>query len=99
MRGTIVRTERLLLRPFKESDVDEALHYRDDAEFARFLPHLPQPFTRADAERFVTVNMAEPWEQFATFAVELEARLIGTVNLDVDADKQLAMLGYAISRD
>ena len=99
MRGTILRTERLLLRPFKESDVDEVLNYRDDAAFARFLPHLPQPFTRADAEQFVAVNMAEPWEQFATFAVTLDARLIGTVNLDIDAHNQLAMLGYAISRD
>src|SRR3954463_9253349 len=99
MRGTILRTERLLLRPFKEDDVDAALTYRDGAEFARFLPHIPQPFTRADAEQFVTTNMEEPWEQFATFAIELDARLIGTVNLDVDSDKQIAMLGYAISRD
>ena len=99
MRGTILHTERLLLRPFKKDDVDEALNYRNNEEFARFLPHIPQPFTRADAERFVTANMEEPWEKFATFAIELDARLIGTINLDVDSDNQIAMLGYAISRD
>jgi ribosomal-protein-alanine N-acetyltransferase len=99
MRGTILRTERLLLRPFKEDDVEAALNYRDDEAFARFLPHIPQPFTRADAERFVTANMEEPWEKFATFAIELDGRLIGTVNLDIDVDKQIAMVGYAISRE
>jgi ribosomal-protein-alanine N-acetyltransferase len=99
MRGTILRTERLLLRPFREDDVDAALAYRDDEEFARFLPHIPQPFTRADALRFVTANIDERWETSPTFAIELGGRLIGTVNLEVDSDNQIAMLGYAIGRD
>lgn len=99
MRGTFLRTERLLLRPFRKDDVDEALSYRNDEEFARFLPHIPQPFTRADAKQFVTTNMEEPWEKSPTFAIELDDRLIGTVNLAVDPDNQIAMLGYAISRD
>jgi ribosomal-protein-alanine N-acetyltransferase len=99
MRGTILRTERLLLRPFRNDDVDEALNYRNDAEFARFLPHIPQPFTYADAKQFVTTNMEEPWDKSPTFAVVLDGRLIGTVNLDIVSDKQIAMLGYAISRD
>lgn len=94
----IIRTDRLVLRPFSADDVDAALAYRDDAEFARYLPHIPQPFTRADAERFVTTNMTEPWDEYPTFAVELDHELIGTVNLEVDADRRTAMLGYAISR-
>src|SRR4051812_5527650 len=44
-----IRTARLLLRSFRVTDVDDALAYRDDLEFARFLPHIPVPFTRADA--------------------------------------------------
>lgn len=99
MRGTTLRTDRLLLRPFESDDVEEALNYRNDVEFARFLPHIPQPFTRADAEQFITANMEEPWEQYPTFAIVLDARLIGTINLEVDADNRIAMLGYAISRD
>ncbi|MCA9698034.1 MAG: GNAT family N-acetyltransferase, partial [Myxococcales bacterium] len=55
-------TRRLLLRPFRREDVDDALRYRDDPEFARFLPHIPQPFSRADAEAFVATNMRDPWE-------------------------------------
>jgi hypothetical protein len=57
-----LRTERLTLRSFRTTDVDDALAYRDDPEFARFLPHVSLPFTRADAEAFVTLNMTEPWE-------------------------------------
>lgn len=68
-----------MLRPFRPEDVDDALAYRNDPEFARFLPHIPQPVTRKDAEAFVATNMSESWAHAPTFAVVLEGRLIGTV--------------------
>jgi ribosomal-protein-alanine N-acetyltransferase len=93
-----LRTERLLLRPFQARDVEDALAYRDDLEFARFLPHIPQPFTRRDAEAFVALNMSEPWNRSPVFAVVLNGKLIGTVNFEVDVETRSAMLGYAIGR-
>jgi ribosomal-protein-alanine N-acetyltransferase len=93
---TEIRTARLLLRPFAPGDVDDALAYRDDEEFARFLPHIAQPFTRRDAEAFVALNISEPWDLSPTFAVVLAERVIGTVSFVVDGSS--AMLGYAIGR-
>jgi RimJ/RimL family protein N-acetyltransferase len=95
---TVLCTQRLVLRPFEPDDVDDALSYRDDAEFARFLSHIPQPFTRRHAEAFVALNMAEPWDRSPTFAVVLGGRVIGTVNLEVNTAARTAMLGYAIGR-
>ncbi len=93
-----IRTERLLLRPFQAGDVEDSEAYRNDIEFARFLPHIPQPFTREDAEAFVALNMSEPWDRSPTFAVVFEGRLIGTVNLEIDHRERIAMIGYAIGR-
>jgi ribosomal-protein-alanine N-acetyltransferase len=93
-----LRTPRTLLRPFRATDVDDALGYRNDPEFARFLPHVPQPFTRAHAEAHIELNMTEPWELFPTFAVELDGHVIGTVNFHVEPETCTAMLGYAIAR-
>jgi hypothetical protein len=93
---TTRRTKRLVLRPFEVGDVADALSYRDDKEFARFLPHIPQPFTRDDVEAFVTLNISEPWDRSPTFAVVLGGRVIGTVNLEVNTEAHAAMLGYAI---
>jgi len=98
LQPVTLKTERLLLRPFTKDDVLASLSYRDDEEFARFLPHIPQPFTLADAEKFVEVNMSQPWDQFPTFAIELEGQLVGTVDLQVDARERIAMIGYAIGR-
>jgi [ribosomal protein S5]-alanine N-acetyltransferase len=106
---TVLRTTRLLLRPFEAGDVADALAYRDDGEFARFLPHIPQPFTARDAEGFIALNMAEPWDRAPTFAVVLgdaeagadsaPGHVIGTVNLDLSTvTPRTAMLGYAIGR-
>ena len=93
-----LHTERLVLRPFQTGDVADALAYRDDAEFARFLSHIPQPFTRQDAEAFVRLNMSVPWDSSPTFAVVLGGKVIGTVNLEVNPETRTAMLGYAIGR-
>jgi ribosomal-protein-alanine N-acetyltransferase len=95
---TEITTQRLVLRPFQSDDVADALAYRDDVEFARFLPHIPQPFTHRDAEAFVATNMTEPWDRSPTFAVVFEDRVIGTVNFEVDATTHTAMIGYAIGR-
>jgi ribosomal-protein-alanine N-acetyltransferase len=93
-----IRTARLLLRAFQVDDVSDALAYRNDPEFARFLSHIPQPFTRQDAEAFVALNMSEPWQHSPTFAVVWQTTVIGTVNLEVDTRERAAMLGYAIGR-
>ena len=97
-RDLELRTARLLLRSFRATDVDDAIAYRADAQFARFLPHIPQPFTRGDAEAFVAINMTEPWDTMPTFAVVLDGRVIGTVNFEIDPAARSAMLGYAIAR-
>jgi ribosomal-protein-alanine N-acetyltransferase len=88
-----------MLRPFQVSDVADALAYRDDEEFARYLPWVPQPFTLRDAEEFVARNVLESWDTSPTFAIVLGGRVIGTINLEVDAKNAIAMLGYAIARD
>ena len=93
-----LRTARLLLRPFQPADVDDSLAYRNDPEFAKYLPHIPQPFTRADAEAFVRQNIEEPWDELPTFAIVLDDHVIGTVNFTINAAKRTAMLGYAIAR-
>ena len=97
-RDTELRTARLWLRGFRHDDVDDALAYRDDREFARYLPHIPQPFTRADADAFVARNIDEPWATLPTFAVVLADHVVGTVNLEIDPVHGVAMLGYGLAR-
>ena len=43
----VLRTERLTLRPFQDSDVEDALSYRDDPEFAPGYVNMGEALKRA----------------------------------------------------
>ena len=75
-RGTSGRSERRICHPsFTRalfcflSSHDDALAYRNDPEFARYLSHIPQPFERHHAEAFVATNMSESWDTSPAFGV------------------------------
>ena len=54
----VVRTARLVLRPFRPDDADAVFRACQDPGHRRWLPNLPEPYTRAAAEEFVTVAAA-----------------------------------------
>ena len=63
VKGVELRTERLLLRPFRLDDVDEVFEYAKDPEWAQYLGgHIPQPYTRRDAEHFVAHAVLASWD-------------------------------------
>jgi RimJ/RimL family protein N-acetyltransferase len=83
LTSATVRTERLLLRPPCDGDVDAVFRACQDAENQRWLGSLPSPYTREDAVRFVTEiapsGRAEGRE--AVFAIEADGDLIGACGL------------------
>ncbi|GAA2636076.1 GNAT family protein [Streptomyces axinellae] len=62
MEPLTLRTERLLLRPFEERDVQAVATACDDPEIQRFLP-VPEPYTLADAGEFVLRTSPAGWRE------------------------------------
>ncbi len=90
-----LRTERLLLRPFNMSDVDDVLEYNNDPEWAEYQTNMqPFPYTRKDIETQVEM-FSNPtyWEKghpdlpstangaglLQIFALVFEKRVIGEI--------------------
>ncbi|GAA1745592.1 GNAT family N-acetyltransferase [Luedemannella helvata] len=48
--------EGVLLRPYRAADADDVAAACDDALTQRFVPGLPRPYTRADAEWWITTG-------------------------------------------
>ncbi len=94
---TELRTERLLLRPFRLTDLDDTLAYATDEEWSRFLP-LPTPYERLHAEQFVARAFLADWNTRPVFAITLEDRVIGGINLRIEGAKKVAEMGYSIAR-
>lgn len=99
IRPAILRTERLLLRPFVETDVDAVFAFANDEEWARYLePRVPSPYQRSDAEAFVSSTMALVWSEEPTWAVVLDQHVIGAVSITVDAARDTGGFGYNVAR-
>ena len=91
-----LRTDRLLLRPFHGDDVDDVFAYASDPEWGRHLP-VPQPYTRRDAEEFVTGATVPKPEQRLKWAIVHEGRVSGGIELRF-RDHDSAEIGYSLAR-
>ena len=92
-----IKTDRLILRVFSLVDVEDVLSYASDPEWARFLP-VPQPYTRADAEKFVAGQVLQDRKTSVSWAIEHAGSVIGGINIGFDFDNRVGEMGYSIAR-
>ena len=99
MTGPVqLRTVLLLLRPWRLEDVDDVLAYATDPEWSRYIHVVPEPYSRRDAEVHIARNVLTSWETRPAFAIVLDSRAIGGINVGVDVQNETAELGYSIGR-
>jgi RimJ/RimL family protein N-acetyltransferase len=78
-----VRTERLLLRPFRPGDVDAVFRACRHPDLARWLTALPSPYTREAAADFVT-GIAPRGRAAGTdlgCAIDVDGELVGSCGM------------------
>jgi len=98
----VLRTERLVLRPFRPGDEADVLAYRSRPEVCRYIP--ADPLTEATAPAFVADRIAarriETDGDRMVFAVELDGLVIGDVLVRTAqlADAQ-AEIGWVFNPD
>jgi RimJ/RimL family protein N-acetyltransferase len=73
-----LRSERLVLDSPVEADIDDVTRYCQDPLFARFMT-VPNPYSRRDAEHFVTQYVPHGWETDTEYTWAI--RLAGTPDL------------------
>jgi RimJ/RimL family protein N-acetyltransferase len=79
----VVRTERLLLRPFRREDVDPVYRACTDPDVQRWLTALPSPYTRETAAEFV-LDIAPRGRAAGTdlgCAIETDGELVGACGM------------------
>jgi RimJ/RimL family protein N-acetyltransferase len=94
-----IRTERLVLRPFRPADVDAVLHASQDPETQRWIGALPVPYTREDAREFVEVTAVQDRAdgQGLPSAVEADGELVGTAGASLRPGRLGPEIGYSIA--
>ena len=97
-----LRTERLLLRPWRESDLDDFFEYASVdgvGQMAGWLPHK----SKEESLHIMNMFIAEK----RTFAVEYKGKVIGSLGIEEYneselpefADKMGRELGYVLSKN
>ena len=89
MEPTELRTKRLLLRPWRLSDVDDVFAYASDVH---------EPYLRRDAEEFVAHAVLASRDQEPILGMVFENRAVGGLSLDLDLKHRTAELGYWVGK-
>lgn len=102
--GVVLRTERLVLRPWRESDLGDFYEYaRVDGvgQMAGWLPHRSVDESREILDKFI--------REKKTFALEYEGKGVGSLGIETYAEdrypeldlarKRGREIGYVLSRD
>lgn len=100
--STILKTQRLILRPWRPSDLEDLYAYASVdgvGQMAGWKPHASLEESRVRLDRFIARKSA--------FALEHHGRAIGSVTIEFYneaqfpelADKQCRQIGFVLSKD
>ena len=95
-----LKTERLVLRPFRLEDVDDVYAYLKDPEWDRYHYFLPvsQPYTRRNAEEFMARQVLVAWSTDPHFAIVLNSAVVGSISLIINGTDDTGGLAYGLAR-
>jgi aminoglycoside 6'-N-acetyltransferase len=87
-----LRTERLVLRPFRSDDVEAIARYADDEDYRRYLsPGHPGP------KEFVAHNVGVDWSVERSWVITLDGVIVGSVFLGINSDDDAAELACLVA--
>lgn len=79
----------IVLRPWREDDTLAVYAACQDPQIQKWITHIPQPYTMADARAFVTGALGlGPYH----FAITEQGRVVGSIGMDVEDD--IGRIGY-----
>lgn len=93
----VIETDRLVLRPFRLTDLDDVLAYTRDPEWARFM--RSPPYGRVEAERAVAAQVTFDRHSRPSWAFVLDGAVIGGLTLIFDFENRSAEVGYSVARE
>ena len=89
----------IVLRQWRRADIPALVAAIDDPETGRTLPHIPNPYTPADAEEYIAGTRVDLTAGKALpVAIEVDGRLAGSIDLRLDEiDGETAETGYWVA--
>jgi RimJ/RimL family protein N-acetyltransferase len=87
-----LRTERLVLRPFRAGDAEAIALYAHDQDYRRYLsPTHPGP------EEYVAHKLAADWSVERPWVINLDGAIVGSVFLGINSEDDAAELACLVA--
>ena len=90
-----LQTDRLILRPYRDSDIPDLLPLIGAPEIASTTLRIPHPYTERDAKDFLASTRESSEVRFA-ITLRNDGQLCGGVGLRLETQHRHAELGYWI---
>lgn len=96
----IIKTNRFILRPFRQSDFHDIHRYASDQEVTRYMLFGPnsEEDTHAYLDYVLNNELKNPKLNYE-FAIDNNHRMIGAVSLVLDKSLEQAEIGWILNRD
>lgn len=95
----ILRTQRLVLRPFHPNDVDAVYAFNSIAQWSPYLRSASEGYTRKNAEDFVAQAILQDSNLFAQFAITMGRKVVGSMGLKIEPEHGTAELKFSLGGD
>ncbi len=96
----VLETERLILRPFRRSDVAAIVTLAGDEAVATKTASIPYPLTIRDAEAWLDRHLGSTGSEEVVFAIERkrDRAFLGAIGLLITGGPEPAPMGYWLGR-
>ena len=92
-----IASERLVSRPYRHGDSDDLCSYANDEAWSRYITP-PYPYLPEYAETFIEERLYGHSNDWAGWCIEYEDRMVGSIDLILDATHRSAELAYSLAR-
>jgi RimJ/RimL family protein N-acetyltransferase len=92
-----LETERLILRPLEEGDLEAMIALLGEPDVALFMATLPFPYTRADADEYLGKTRSDPAHRSYAI-IDRNQVLMGNMALTDPQDGRPPQLGYWLGK-
>lgn len=97
-----IQTERLVLRPIRESDIDAISQTLKDEETVYMLAYMPWPFTKEKTVQYLkNISKSMEWSYSMYWAITLpqQDKVLGIIGLTLELEHDKAIMHYWLDRN
>ncbi|MCB0318574.1 MAG: GNAT family N-acetyltransferase [Bdellovibrionales bacterium] len=91
-----IHTDRLILRPYTDKDIDDIMEYAVDPNWSKFLP-VPHPYARSHAVEFVKAQLSRDNHLTSGWAIQHNNKVVGGIDIRFNHENCRADIGYSIA--